>query len=65
MISDSADGHALPAARSQFVVEELLAQRDTKPIETLDDLVADTFSSDEELNEFIQFTHAERRGDFA
>ncbi len=26
------------------------------------DLAADTFSSDEELDEFIQFTYAERHG---
>jgi hypothetical protein len=31
------------------------------PIRSLDDLVAGTFESDDELAEFLAFTHAERR----
>ena len=41
-------------------VEELLAAKGTKPIRSLDDLAADTFESDQELNEFLAFNHAER-----
>ena len=44
-------------------VEELLAAKNTQPIRSLDDLAADTFESDEELEEFLAFTYAERRRD--
>jgi hypothetical protein len=37
----------------------------TQPIRSLDDLAADTFDSDEELDEFLAFTYAERRRDVA
>jgi hypothetical protein len=35
----------------------------TQPIRSMDDLAADTFESDEELAEFLAFTHAERHRD--
>ncbi|MFH9179916.1 hypothetical protein [Streptomyces albogriseolus] len=38
---------------------------DTQPIRSLDDLTADTFESDEELEEFLAFTYAERHRDAA
>lgn len=37
----------------------------TPPIESLDDLTANTFDSDEELDDFHTCTHAERRRDVA
>ncbi|MBO0801597.1 MAG: hypothetical protein J2P25_00765 [Nocardiopsaceae bacterium] len=46
-------------------VEELLAARGTQPIESIEDLKADTFSSDEELDEFLAFTAAERHRDLS
>ncbi|WP_322747253.1 MULTISPECIES: hypothetical protein [unclassified Frankia] len=59
-------GHPLyPPLRPQVTVEELLAARGTQPIRSLDDLAADTFGSDEELDEFLAFTYAERRRDVA
>jgi hypothetical protein len=47
------------------VVEELLAEKNTEPIRSLDDLAADTFESVEELDEFLAFTHVERQRDVA
>lgn len=35
------------------------------PVSSLDDLTADTFESDEELEDFLAFIHAERRCDTA
>ncbi|SQE00859.1 MULTISPECIES: hypothetical protein [Frankiaceae] len=59
-------GHPLyPPLRPAVTVEELLAARGTQPIRSLDDLAADTFDSDEELDEFLAFTYAERRRDVA
>ena len=55
----------LPTPRPRVSVEELLAAKGTPVISSLDDLVADTFSSDEELDEFLVFTRAERQRDLS
>jgi hypothetical protein len=47
-------------ARPLRSVDELLAAKGTKPIRSLDDLAADTFASDQELNDFLAFNRAER-----
>jgi hypothetical protein len=39
--------------------------QNTTPIRSLDDLAADTFESDDELEEFLAFTYAERHRDLA
>ncbi|WP_322762623.1 hypothetical protein [Frankia sp. Cr2] len=54
-----------PPLRPHITDEELLAARGTQPIWSLDDLAADTFGSDEELDDFLVFTYAERRRDVA
>lgn len=36
-----------------------------RPIASLDDLTADTFGTDEEVEEFVAFTYSERRRDVA
>ncbi len=54
-----------PPIRPRRTVEELLAAKGAKPIVSLDDLIADTFASDEELEEFVAFIHSERRRDVA
>jgi hypothetical protein len=46
-------------------VEELLAAKGTQPIQSIEDLQAETFSSDEELDEFLAFTAAERHRDLS
>ncbi|NML50044.1 hypothetical protein HHL19_10225 [Streptomyces sp. R302] len=52
-----------PAPRPRVSVEELLAAKNVQPIRALDDLKADTFASNEEVEEFISFTYAERHRD--
>jgi hypothetical protein len=54
-----------PQSRPRLSLEELLAAKNTQPIRSLDDLAADTFESDEELEEFLAFTYAERHRDGA
>jgi hypothetical protein len=62
MSTPDADHPVYPPIRPRLSVEELLAAKNTQPIRSLDDLAADTFESDEELEEFLAFTYAERRG---
>ncbi len=63
MSTPHADRISHPATRPHLSVDELLAARNTKPISAIDELAADTFDSDEELDEFLTFTHAERQRD--
>jgi len=56
---------AYPSVRPRVSVEELLAAKNTQPIRSLDDLAAETFSSEEEVDEFVAFTYAERHRDVA
>jgi hypothetical protein len=65
MSTPDADRLSYPPLRPQVTAEELLAAKGTQPIRALDDLTADTFASDEELDEFLAFTYAERRRDVA
>ncbi len=51
--------------RPRLSVTQLLAAKHTQPIKSVDDLAADTFESDEELDDFLAFTHAERHRDLA
>jgi hypothetical protein len=60
--SDSSAGTSI---RPRVSVEQLLAAKNTRPIRCLDDLAADTFESDKELEEFLAFTYAERHRDLA
>ncbi|WP_262705561.1 MULTISPECIES: hypothetical protein [Streptomyces] len=53
------DTRSYPPVRPRLSVEELRAAKNTQPIRPLDDLVADTFESDQELDGFLAFTHAE------
>jgi hypothetical protein len=61
--ADSDAGKA--AARPSRSVTQLLAAKGTQPIRSLDELAADTFESDEELEEFLAFSYAERHRDLA
>jgi hypothetical protein len=64
--TSSADSNAgKAAARPGLSVTQLLAAKGTRPIRSLDELAADTFESDEELEEFLAFTYAERHRDLA
>jgi hypothetical protein len=65
-VSTSAmDNSDVPRPRPRLSVEELLAAKGTKPIRVIEDLAADTFASDEEVEEFVAFTHAERHRDLS
>lgn len=63
MNSPEADRPLYPPLRPQIPAEDLLAAQGTQPIRSLDDLAADIFDSDEELDAFLTFTYAERRRD--
>jgi len=63
--TSGADSTAGAGTRPRRSARELLAARNTQPIRSLGDLAADTFESDEELAEFLAFTHAERHRDQA
>ena len=53
------------APRPRVSVEEMLVAKGTPVISSLDDLVADTFASDDEVDEFLAFTRAERARDLS
>lgn len=65
MSTPAPEDFGFPPPRPRLSVEELLAARNTQPIRFLDDLTADTFESDGELEEFLAFTYAERHRDAA
>lgn len=56
-----ADHPTHPPKRPRLSVEELLAGKNTRPLGSLDDLAAEIFESDEELDAFLAFTYAQRR----
>ena len=65
MSTSGADSSASSAVRPPRSVAQLLAAKNAQPIRSLDDLAADTFESDEELDDFLAFTYAERHRDLA
>lgn len=65
MSAPSDNERAFTGSAPGLSVEELLAAKGTQPLAFVDDLAADTFSSDAELEEFLAFTAAERHRDLA
>lgn len=69
MSTPGADRHpVLPLRQPKLSVDELIKAKNAKPIRSLEDLAAmaaDVFDSDEELEEFLAFTYAERHRDVA
>jgi hypothetical protein len=65
MNSPAEEGPAEIWNRPRLSVEELLAAKGTEPIRSMDDLTADTFPSEAELEEFLAFIHTERHRDSA
>ncbi len=63
--TSGADSSAGSAARPRRSAAQLLAAKNARPIRSLDDLAADTFESDEELDDFLAFTYAERHRELA
>ncbi|GAA1584768.1 hypothetical protein GCM10009804_46330 [Kribbella hippodromi] len=65
MDPENADRSGVPYIRPSQSVTELLAAKRTEPIKSLDELAADTFGSNEELDDFLQYTYAERHREIA
>ncbi|WP_250005939.1 hypothetical protein [Actinoplanes sp. M2I2] len=67
-MTTSPDDAAIPPRRARRTVDELIRAKNARPILSLADLdamAADIFESDKELDEFLEFTHAERQRDLA
>ena len=65
-MNTSADDPSIPARRAHLSVDELIRAKHARPIRSdadLDAMAADIFESDEELDQFLDFTYAERRRD--
>jgi hypothetical protein len=66
MTSDSADDNrAVAGGRSRVSIEELARRKGVRPVESLDDMARDVFASDDELDEFLAFVHADRQAGLA
>jgi hypothetical protein len=66
VVSSSGAGRPADAPiRPRLSVAQLLAAKNARPVRSLDELAADTFQSDQELEEFLAFTYAERHRDLA
>lgn len=59
MSTDNAND--MPRQRPRVSLEEQARLKGVRPIESLDDLARDVFASDEELEEFLAYTYANRR----
>ncbi len=58
--------HIQPQPGARAALEEALRREGVQPIRSADDLVCDgIFDTDEELDEFLEFTYAARRADIA
>lgn len=56
--------HIEPRPGARASLEEALRLEDVQPIRSADDLACEgVFETDEELDEFLQFTYAARRAD--
>jgi hypothetical protein len=63
--SSGAGSSASAMIQPRLSAAQMLAAKNTRPIRSLDDLAPDTFESDDELEEFLAFTYAERHRDLA
>jgi hypothetical protein len=54
-----------PPAHKKTSLDHLVRAKRTRPLQSMEELVADTFSSDEELDEFLEFTYEARRANLA
>ena len=59
---DSTSGHR---QQPRVAIEELAHRRGVHPVESLDDMARDVFTSDDELDEFLAFVHADRQAGLA
>jgi hypothetical protein len=65
MTAEKAD-HVLEPPDGRLSLDELARRQGVRPIKSVAELVRyDVFASDEEVDEFIEFTYAQRRADIA
>jgi hypothetical protein len=64
MTTDSADDTPRVPRRRESL-DEQARRKGVRPVERLEDMARDVFSSDEELEEFIAYTYANRRDGLA
>ncbi|XVU23881.1 hypothetical protein ACQPZJ_42655 [Actinoplanes sp. CA-054009] len=67
-MNTSAGNSGVPARRAHLSVDDLIRAKQARPVRSLADLdamAADIFESDDEFDDFLQFTHAERHRDMA
>lgn len=66
MTPDDSDYSRLPSTSGTETLEEQPRRKGVQPIRSEDDLACDgVFETDEELDEFLAYTYAGRRADFA
>lgn len=65
MTTDSADDTPRLPRRRAKSLDEQARRKGVHPVESLEDMARDVFSSDEELEEFIAYTYANRRAGLA
>jgi hypothetical protein len=66
MTAEHAGAHHVPPPRGRELVDELLRQKDVQPMRVVDDSEGhDIFETDEELQEFLDYTYAARRTELA
>lgn len=64
--SNSADDmQPMPRQRPRVSAEELARRKGVRPVESLDDMARDVFASDDELDEFLAYTYANRHAGLA
>jgi hypothetical protein len=64
-VSSADDPHGR-SRESQATLDEIFRTKNVRPIQSADDLACDgIFDTDEELNEFLEYTYAARRRDLA
>lgn len=62
----NSDGVHRRSREAQANLDEIFRAKNVRPIESADDLACDgIFDTDEELNEFLEYTYAARRRDLA
>ncbi|WP_169983509.1 hypothetical protein [Microbispora sp. H10836] len=65
MSENQPDHPIFPPVRKKTSVDELIRLKHARPIGHVEELAADTFEDDQELQEFLVFTRTERHADIA
>ena len=66
MTAEHVGAHDVPLPRGRALVNELLRQKDVQPMQKADDPNGQgIFETDEELNEFVEYTYSARHSELA